>query len=482
MPPPAAVPALAPRATAGQAPTAGLARAPLAQKHAGREGVGSFLGKAGRRGGSSSTKLQGDGAWEAHLPRKVWSRPPGSAQAPEPAASERPGPRRWFISEVTPRSPGGAARPNGHERGFLQLPRPLRLPQGRLPCSPQAAPLGPAPSRRRAGLGTGSRARRNEGGRRTALPDALALRPPGAWPRSEQPGPRQLHPRRGVSAARVSRVHIAAHPQRRSWLAPGGPRRRLTASPLSWARVAKPGVPSFPISGPLRPGPRARSPAPAGLANSGGTRLPGDGGRAGSASGQPAQARANRARCSSREPRAADGCSAGPLRAELLLSPPQPASQPPTLPHRAVPPLPLPGGSALLPTAGGFAGRGSRLSAEERAAGAVKSGEPLRAYARSAGSGGRSRSARAPSGRGRRRQLTRSAPESESSRTSTPETAGIFPAAPRPAPVLPVPEPQARSPPPLLRGLHASSPAAARSLGPVSPPASQPPAPLFRAL
>lgn len=341
MPPPAAVPALAPRATAGQAPTAGLARAPLAQKHAGREGVGSFLGKAGRRGGSSGTKLQGDGAWEAHLPRKVWSRPPGSAQAPEPAASERPGPRRWFISEVTPRSPGGAARPNGHERGFLQLPRPLRLPQGRLPCSPQAAPIGPAPSRRRAGLGTGSRARRNEGGRRTALLDALALRPPDAWPRSEQPGPRQLHPRRGVSAARVSRVHIAAHPQRRSWLAPGGPRRRLTASPLSWARVAKPGVPSFPISGPLRPGPRARSPAPAGLANSGGTRLPGDGGRAGSASGQPAQARANRARCSSREPRAADGCSAGPLRAELLLSPPQPASQPAThtpAPRRAAAP------------------------------------------------------------------------------------------------------------------------------------------------
>lgn len=64
---------------------------------------------------------------------------------------------------------------------------------------------------------------------------------------------------------------------------PGGPRRRLTASPLFWARVAKPGVPSILISDPLRPSPRARSPAPADFANSGGTRLPGDGRRAGSA-------------------------------------------------------------------------------------------------------------------------------------------------------------------------------------------------------
>lgn len=47
---------------------------------------------------------------------------------------------------------------------------------------------------------------------------------------------------------------------------------------------------------------------------------------------------------------------------------------------------PLPG-SALLPTAGGFAGRGSRLSAAGRAAGAVKPGEPFRVNARSAGSG-----------------------------------------------------------------------------------------------
>lgn len=92
-----------------------------------------------------------------------------------------------------------------------------------------------------------------------------------------------------------------------------------------------------------------------------------------------------------------------------------------------------------------------------------------------------------------RRQLTRSAPESPSRSSGSTEPVVIVPAAPRRPGALPVPGfPRRGNAPPapalLLPALAARAPGArpsgpaARSLRPVRPPASQPPAPLFRAL
>lgn len=97
-----------------------------------------------------------------------------------------------------------------------------------------------------------------------------------------------------------------------------------------------------------------------------------------------------------------------------------------------------------------------------------------------------------PSANGRR-QLTRSAPESPSSSSGSTEPVVIVPAAPRRSGARPVPGfPRRGDAPPapalLLPALAARAPGArpsgpaARSLRPVRPPASQPPAPLFRAL
>ena len=105
-------------------------------------------------------------------------------------------------------------------------------------------------------------------------------------------------------------------------------------------------------------------------------------------------------------------------------------------------------GSALLPTAGGFAERGSQQDAAVRAAGAPVAGrgspgEPRRASVSPAGSGSGPALPGLPGGWDGRRQLTRSALESESSTRSTLEPAVIFPAAPRPSAR---PMPGARSP------------------------------------
>ena len=187
-------------------------------------------------------------------------------------------------------------------------------------------------------------------------------------------------------------------------------------------------------------------------------------------------------------------------------APPRPAL-------RTAPPLP----------AAPAAPRSCRPQAVSRSAGAgwmqrcARRGRPARAgEARESPAGecaprrlrGRPRAAWAAERPGREAQLTRSAPESESSTRSTPEPTVIFPAAPRPgarpmpsarspfpaaAPIAPL-----RSPPPPLKraqrlqpGCAAATAArlrergqvrpAAGSLRRVRPPASQPPAPLFRA-
>lgn len=168
-------------------------------------------------------------------------------------------------------------------------------------------------------------------------------------------------------------------------------------------------------------------------------------------------------------------------RSSFCPHPSQPATGTPA-PRRAAPrrrsPLP---GSALLPTAGGFAGRGSRLSAAGRAAGAVKPGEPFRVNARSAGSGDGPalpglRAARAgggnlPGARRRARAAGRARPR--------PRASFLPRRARRPSSRCRSPELAARR----RRSAGSTPPAPRRALPrAVSPPASQPPAPLFRAL
>jgi hypothetical protein len=205
----------------------------------------------------------------------------------------------------------------------------------------------------------------------------------------------------------------------------------------------------------------------------------------------PRRGRAERAPGSSRGAGAVEGCWWVAARAQLPGLHTHPHS------HR----LPLPQRLLAPPIAGGFAEHGRRLDAAACAAstagaGRGSPGEPRRHRRRPA----LPRASERPGGR---RQLTRSAPLSQSSTRSTPEPAVIFPAAPSPAPArCPAPgaplfpldrrrphprRPRAPAPlrrprlPPRLRE-PGQVRRAARSLQPVRPPASQPPAPLFRAL
>lgn len=120
------------------APTAG--HSPAAHPEAPGEGgdTESFLGKSCapllRPRARSSTETSSGDAQTA----KVWSRPRRAPSSPRARSLPAAWPGRRFISEVTPRRPEGAARPIGHERGFLQLPRPP------LPPPPEAPPAQPA--------------------------------------------------------------------------------------------------------------------------------------------------------------------------------------------------------------------------------------------------------------------------------------------------------------------------------------------------
>lgn len=149
------------------------------------------------------------------------------------------------------------------------------------------------------------------------------------------------------------------------------------------------------------------------------------------------------------------------------------------LPPRSATPR-CPGGFPLLPTAGSFAELGRRAGCSgERGGGARESLAGCVRAPRAPGT--TSRCPGLPNGRGGRRQLTRSAPESESSRRSTPAPAVIFPAA-RPVPGTGSPLPSAataaaettaaapRRPP------GASSPSAPASLAAPAPGARPSPA------
>lgn len=224
------------------------ARAPLAQKHTSREGRGvvpresgaPWLGPPAR-----SPKEMGPG--RRTCPGKFGAAPPASAERTRARSLRAVWPPELVYFRgyaAQPRRSSEAERPR---EGVPATPAAPPPPTGSPAVQPASRPPRPCPQQAQSRAGdplAGSEERRRAPDRAPGLPRSAAAWHLAPWPRSEQPGPRQLPPSRGVSAARVSRVHIAAHPQRRSWLAPGRPRRRLTASPLSWARVAKPGVPA----------------------------------------------------------------------------------------------------------------------------------------------------------------------------------------------------------------------------------------------
>lgn len=151
---------------------------------------------------------RGDGGrGDANSPRKVSTRPSerGSSarERPEPQSGP-PASGTCLFPRLQQRGPGGAARRIGHERGFLQLSRPR--------CLPRAAPPGPAPSGRGAGLGTelagsaGGRRARGPRSRDTSPCSCLApgsstplraTRAPPDTGRGREPGarvPRGPHP------------------------------------------------------------------------------------------------------------------------------------------------------------------------------------------------------------------------------------------------------------------------------------------------
>lgn len=165
---------------------------------------GRSSGKRGTAAGSSGTKLQGDGAWEAHTPRKVWSRPRRVPSAPAPAASGLPGPRSWFISEVS-RATQEEQRGRTATRGGSCNSRGSSASHRVAFCAARKPPPRPCPQQAQSRAGdrlAGSEERRRAPDRAPGLPRSAAAWHLAPWPRSEQPGPRQLPPSRGVSAAR----------------------------------------------------------------------------------------------------------------------------------------------------------------------------------------------------------------------------------------------------------------------------------------
>lgn len=356
---PAAAPSPAAERNAPPAPEAAPARTScthlrrgLGRPHPGRERArGRALGRAPHHG----SVLGHEAPWRRKPGRRTrlgkFGAAPGEWSAPAPAASERPGRQRGFISEVAPRGPG-AARPIGHERGFLQLPRPCCLPQGRPRRSPHPGPgvLPPAGAEQDCRPACGLR------GKQAAAATALR-RPPRpaapSWrlaspPLSEQRGLRQIYPfqpaPRGLGGQGVPRSIPAAHPQRRTLPAPRGqgPRRLHATSPQSPAGAARPGVARTRVPSPAAPAP-LDSPTPEARVSQAMEGAP----------APPAGSLPQRRPASSRQrPRDARGSRSG----QSSLSPAAAAS--PTRLGTAAPSCP--GGSALLPTAGGFAERGSR--------------------------------------------------------------------------------------------------------------------------
>lgn len=484
---PSPLPVTCLRPPSSQHPPLARPRAPPIQKHGGRRGrrVGSPFGKAGPSGWVLGREAPWRRARRRRTRRGKFAVAPGECRAhPAPAGSERPAHRRWFISEVTPRRPRRSSEAERPREGVPATPSVPPPPTGAPWAQPARRPPGPAPSRRRADWGSGRRLRGKEASRQDRAPRTPWLcgrRAPGsAAPLRAARAPPAYPAPRGLRGEGVPRSTSPPTPQRRSLSAPRKPRRGCAANPQPPAVVVRQGTPIGQIPWPLSPGPRARSPGPAVSNNSGGTRLPGDGGRAESAS---RRAELWAATADLKQPRDAPRVFFG--QSSLHLLPTRPAAHTPAQLSTAAPRCP--GGSTLLPTAGGFAGRGSRLDAAVRAA---RAGEARESFS------GRVRAPPAPrtaprcsgfqaarAGGGNLPEELRRAKAApggcRSPRSSSP---------PRRAPAPALPEPGARSPLLVtaaiapLHGPRTSSPAAARSSRPVRPPASQPPAPLFRAL
>lgn len=258
-------------------PDAGLGAAPPSKITKGRQGraQGHSSGKAPHRGSvpreRSSKYDRSPGI--PNSPRKV-STCPGVGRAHRSARSLSGGPPAagtCLFPRLQQRGPGGAARPIGHERGFLQLSRPRCLTPGAPPGAACTLPSGPAPCRRSAGLGTElAGLRRKKAGARTVLPGAPHHAP--AWrlalrPRSEPRGPRRTlaaagaagSPQRECPSVHIRRPPAAAVPASTQRTRTDAAPRREHQPPAGAARA---GVPNTLISGRPPPAPLVLSPGP----------------------------------------------------------------------------------------------------------------------------------------------------------------------------------------------------------------------------
>lgn len=190
-----------------------------------------------------------------------------SRSAPQPRSGPRG--RRTCSSRGYSCAAGGAARPIGHERGFLQLPRPRRLSGGATRRSPARRPRGLHPPRT-AGLGAGfagSAGRRRPPGPRSRAPSACARPAPGSpdpLPAARAPpdtgsGRTSRTRRRGCPAVHSLRPASAKVPVgTRRTSAEAAPRRETPVR----GSAARPGVPSAADSLPAVASSPARSPGP----------------------------------------------------------------------------------------------------------------------------------------------------------------------------------------------------------------------------
>lgn len=458
--------------------TPARARAPSPNSAMGRaRGASSFLGKAPNRDSTSrersSTEDRSPGGELAQESFAPPGRVASAAGAPRSLGAAW-GRRTCLSRRLQLRCPEEQRGRSATRGGSCNSRGPAASP-GAPPAQPRMPPPGPAPAEHSRSGGRAPGLRGKEAGARTALPGSLTLRPPGAWlpgfaPSGESPAGHGLQPRLGGSAARVPR---GPHPLPTLSQGPcqhpederGGGAAPRDPGPGQGGQRGCPQHPWFPaccrqLSRPQsRPGLGSPTPEARGSRAMEGAPAPPAGSlpRRGRAELRAAAADLGRPRDAWRVP----------LQAEL--------SGPSTHPH----PTPLrttarrcPGGSPFLPTAGGFAERGSLWM--QRCSRRRRPGEPLRASARPGGYGGGPAVPAASERPGRRRQLTRSAPESESSTRSTPEPAVIFPPRRAPAPAR-SPAPGARSRPP--PGSRSSDGRRRRCRRSIRPRASSPAAP-----
>lgn len=459
---------------------------------------------------ASGSKQHGDKLGRRTRPGKFGAAPGERRAHPAPAASEPPDRGRWFISEVTPRRPEGAARPIRHERGFLQLPRrPLspRLPKRRPRRSPHAAP-GPCPLQAQGWAG--DRLSGCRGGRRAPGPRS------GEHPRPRPPGARLSRgPRRTPAPARTAGTRGRGGPVVYIRRPPAAtvlvctPKTKAEAAPR--VRSPRQGRPDRVSQHPEPRTAAARSPHP--QPQPGWARSPTPEAR-GSRAMEGAPAPRAGLRAAAAEPGRLR-CSAGPAsgRAPRVPRPPAhtPAPLAPPLPLAPASPRPCRPQAASRSAGAGWMQRCPRRGPPEPTGEAPESPRGRVRAPPAPGTAPRRpgfRAARAGGGNspGARRRATAAGGTRRSPRSSSPARRAPAPArCPAPgARALSPPPPRSRrsdrgaaaaavpagpAPPARLRrrdrrpapGARPSRPAA-RSLGPLRPPASQPPAPLFRAL